>query len=192
MSVRPHSDAESYFTAWAEQFSVPTVLLCLDGRILWVNGAAERMLSEGVLFARQGGQMICVDKAQAHGFQNFLTSLGGTPDAWVATKADDSHVVVRGEALRPNGEAPAAALMIYPTDSSDRYVWGDLRKVFNLTKSELVVVKLLVNGDPADEIAEQLSVSVETVRTHIRRLYSKLGVSNRERLFGIISQFRVG
>jgi DNA-binding NarL/FixJ family response regulator len=48
-----------------------------------------------------------------------------------------------------------------------------------LTKREIDVVKLMASGMGNQEIAEQLNVSIETVKTHIRRLMEKLNVTNR-------------
>ena len=51
-----------------------------------------------------------------------------------------------------------------------------------LTPREGDVLELLQAGRSNAEIAETLHVSVETVRTHARRIYRKLGVSTRREL----------
>lgn len=48
-----------------------------------------------------------------------------------------------------------------------------------LTDRELEVLALLAVGASNSEIAEQLYLSVDTVKTHLRKLYGKLGVHNR-------------
>ena len=48
-----------------------------------------------------------------------------------------------------------------------------------LTAREREIVDRLGRGYQYKEVADQLSISLDTVRTHIRHLYSKLGVSNR-------------
>jgi DNA-binding CsgD family transcriptional regulator len=48
-----------------------------------------------------------------------------------------------------------------------------------------------MNGRRADELAWELNVSIETVRTHIRRFYNKLGVNSREQMIAMISAYRV-
>ena len=48
-----------------------------------------------------------------------------------------------------------------------------------LTPRELEVLRLLASGARNREIAEQLTVSVNTVKYHIENLYEKLGVSSR-------------
>ena len=49
-----------------------------------------------------------------------------------------------------------------------------------LTKRELEVVTLLANGCSNQEIAEQLVLSNNTVRAHLKNLYSKIGAQDRQ------------
>ncbi|MCB0088686.1 MAG: response regulator transcription factor [Caldilineaceae bacterium] len=51
-----------------------------------------------------------------------------------------------------------------------------------LTEREFDVLKLVAQGQTNAEIAESLSIGVTTVRTHVGRLLSKLGYSNRTQL----------
>jgi len=51
-----------------------------------------------------------------------------------------------------------------------------------LTPREADVLELLQSGRSNAEIAQVLHVSVETVRTHARRIYRKLGVKTRREL----------
>jgi DNA-binding CsgD family transcriptional regulator len=51
-----------------------------------------------------------------------------------------------------------------------------------LTPREAEVMELLQGGRSNAEIAAALHVSIETVRTHARRIYRKLGVRTRREL----------
>jgi DNA-binding NarL/FixJ family response regulator len=51
-----------------------------------------------------------------------------------------------------------------------------------LTTRESEVLELLQDGHTNSEIAETLSIGVETVRTHARSIYRKLGVPSRREL----------
>jgi DNA-binding NarL/FixJ family response regulator len=51
-----------------------------------------------------------------------------------------------------------------------------------LTPREAEVMELLQHGRSNAEIAQALQVSIETVRTHARRIYRKLGVRTRREL----------
>ena len=51
--------------------------------------------------------------------------------------------------------------------------------VESLSERELEVLKLLGTDLSGPEIARKLSVSLNTVRTHTKNIYSKLGANNR-------------
>jgi DNA-binding CsgD family transcriptional regulator len=57
-----------------------------------------------------------------------------------------------------------------------------LRGVEALTPSERRVAGLAVDGLSTPEIAQQLFVTVNTVESHLRHTYSKLGVHSRDEL----------
>src|SRR5260370_42377971 len=48
-----------------------------------------------------------------------------------------------------------------------------------LSERELEVLQLLVQGMPNQEIAQQLVITVDTVKRHVSHIFSKLGVHNR-------------
>lgn len=50
---------------------------------------------------------------------------------------------------------------------------------FDLTRRERDVLDLLARGFSNTEIAEQLDVKPSTVKTHVSRIFSKIGVSSR-------------
>lgn len=57
-----------------------------------------------------------------------------------------------------------------------------------LSERELEILELLRKGHTNQEVAEQLFVSINTIKTHLARLYVKLDASNRtEALFRIDS-----
>jgi DNA-binding CsgD family transcriptional regulator len=55
-----------------------------------------------------------------------------------------------------------------------------------LTERQRRVVLLAAHGLGDREVARELGIEVSTVRTHLKRLYSKLGVQNRTELARII------
>jgi DNA-binding NarL/FixJ family response regulator len=56
--------------------------------------------------------------------------------------------------------------------------WGEKGKA-DLTRKELEVLKQIVAGNTNREIARSLCFSEHTVRTHVKNLYRKLGVTSR-------------
>jgi len=52
-------------------------------------------------------------------------------------------------------------------------------RIHRLTRSEREVLSLVAQGLRNREVANQLFVSVNTVKTHLQHIFKKLGVSNR-------------
>ena len=72
--------------------------------------------------------------------------------------------------------AVAAGRLVFP--------FGAVRDVEDnplslLTKRELELLGVLASGDTNAQLAEQLGVSVNTVKFHLRNLYGKLSINNR-------------
>lgn len=66
----------------------------------------------------------------------------------------------------------------YQTVSAER---AGLRPIHSgLSDREWQVLDLLATGATTEEVAEQLVLSRETVRTHVKRVYRKLGVGSRD------------
>ena len=62
-----------------------------------------------------------------------------------------------------------------------------LEAIFDLTPSESRIAHRLVEGIPGIEIARQLSLSHETVRTHTKAIFRKAGVSRQIDLVRLVS-----
>ena len=61
----------------------------------------------------------------------------------------------------------------------------------DLSDREEEIARLLIQGKTNQEIAEGLFISINTVKTHIKRIYQKLGVSNRVQLMHDIKECSV-
>lgn len=60
---------------------------------------------------------------------------------------------------------------------------------YQLTRRELDIARLLVDGRSKAQVAEALCLSESTVRTHARNLYAKLDVHSREQLQALVEAF---
>jgi DNA-binding NarL/FixJ family response regulator len=65
-----------------------------------------------------------------------------------------------------------------PRPSTGRHVFADVV----LSERELQVVRLVACGRSNREIADELLLSLETVRTYLRRMFAKLGINDRTHL----------
>lgn len=65
------------------------------------------------------------------------------------------------------------------------------RGPFGLTAREQRVMSLMATGASNPEIARQLGISTETVRTHVRNIVSKLGALDRIQAVTIAREYRL-
>jgi DNA-binding NarL/FixJ family response regulator len=63
-----------------------------------------------------------------------------------------------------------------------------LQARFQLSRRELDVTHYLTRGLSDDEIGEKLYISRQTVHTHIKNIYRKLGAKSRVELYRIVAQ----
>lgn len=68
--------------------------------------------------------------------------------------------------------------------SSDKQ---SLKDKFSLSDREVEVTELLAKGMSNQIISENLYISINTVKTHIKNIYGKLGISNRLQLMNLLS-----
>jgi DNA-binding NarL/FixJ family response regulator len=66
-------------------------------------------------------------------------------------------------------------------EATSRQRWAEL----DLTKRELEVLQLIADGEPNHEIAIQLSVSEETVKSHVRTIFARLQTHSRAQAVAI-------
>ncbi|GGH30826.1 response regulator transcription factor [Sphingobacterium alkalisoli] len=59
---------------------------------------------------------------------------------------------------------------------------AEINRTEQLTPREIEIVTLLQRGAPTKQVAEQLFISVDTVKYHVRNIYAKLQVNSRAEL----------
>lgn len=103
-----------------------------------------------------------------------LAALEAGADAVVARRGDDGDL---REALMRVG---AGQRFVAPQVLADAFAAPPPEPASTpFTPREADVVRLLVEGRSNREIAEALFVGEATIKTHLRNIYAKLGVSNR-------------
>ena len=60
---------------------------------------------------------------------------------------------------------------------------------FYLSRREVEIMRLVVQGFTIAAIAEELFISENTVKTHMRRLYAKLDIHKKQQLFSLVNSY---
>src|SRR3954451_12559022 len=118
---------------------------------------------------------------------NQLLSFGATAAISKETQGRDIinsiHLASRGMRVLPRQTAPAGVSSPETYERFDYLPEADI-----LTAREAEVLQLLQEGMTNAEIAHHLSIGIETVRTHARNIYRKLGISTRRDLARFVRQ----
>ncbi|WP_133252037.1 helix-turn-helix transcriptional regulator [Actinomycetospora cinnamomea] len=117
---------------------------------------------------RDDASAVAAARAGAHG---WLLPGGG-----VTALVDAVVAVHRGAAVYPPGQLAGVLEALRADVTRAEQPSG---RFTSLTIRELEVLRGLVEGYPARELAEQLGLAVNTIRTHTNRIFRKLGVHGR-------------
>jgi DNA-binding NarL/FixJ family response regulator len=105
---------------------------------------------------------------------NQMLSFGATACLSKETEARDIvnaiHLASRGMHVLPRSAAAGGTSML------------DIQGSDLLTRREAEVLELLQDGATNAQIAHRLSIGIETVRTHARNIFRKLGIASRREL----------
>ena len=113
--------------------------------------------------------------------QPLLAAASLVGSAWLLLATLGGRMWASMMDLIPLEEAHAQEQTAAAAERSER-----LAREFALTERESQVLPLLTRGHGAAYIADQLSISESTVRTHRTNIYRKLGVTCREELIALV------
>lgn len=175
---------------WLEAEGGPRLIVQRSGQIVWSNARGRRILGEAVCVSGANGQITATGRTQQVELQSFLDNLNGGPEVAVVKSPDGTKppLVIIGCALRVDS-GDYLGLRLRQVSDAPRLLVADLTPAYKLTGAERQVVRRLIEGETAEAISKGQGQSIDTVRTHIRNIYNKIGVSSREALFARVFQY---
>ena len=160
-----------------EHINVPSYLIDAKGVIRWVNAAGRRLV--GDVEGRQFTSVVAAEDTR-RARELFARKLLGNADS------GDRSVVLVDE----NGDRVAVEVSSVPLTRGEHVVgvFGQVSDVLeepqphpdlHLTPRQAEVLRLLERGRTTAQIADELHLSRETVRNHIRHLLQAVGAHSR-------------
>jgi DNA-binding CsgD family transcriptional regulator len=172
--------------ALSHAYPYPAFLFDAAGRLRWMS--EEGMVRLGVVAARVGGGRIVRKNAALEALSRGAGAIARDPAVDIETALHRQGTLRRGErvAIRRFGESGSALLLLAVTPALAALP-GEGRgaeavPVGGLGAAESRVARLAAEGYTVLNISARLGVSESTVRTHLRRVYLKLGVHGRAEL----------
>jgi DNA-binding CsgD family transcriptional regulator len=163
-------------------------ILSHDLALQWCNDSGRSLLDGRDPLLLCGEAVRPRNPADSRRFQDFIGhAVSDTSVLCLADRDRERHLLIAGVRL----EADLVGLTASFASDEVEYHWADLRDAFGLTSSERDIAQALSSGLTAEAVAQKLRTSIKTVRTHIRHVYSKLGVSSREELFHKLTPYMI-
>ncbi|MCK6370238.1 MAG: helix-turn-helix transcriptional regulator [Gammaproteobacteria bacterium] len=169
------------------------IVLDCDGSILLANAEGRRLLQANDGLRQDGEHLVAADPVMRIALDHALDALGHggellSRSLQVNRPSHAPPYTVSLSAVSVAGTlslaAPGRRLVVTITDTLARPLPDEtyLTHAFTLTSAEARIGRQLAAGRRPAEIAAALSVSLSTVRTHLRHIYRKLDVQSRAEL----------
>ncbi|ROS01157.1 DNA-binding CsgD family transcriptional regulator [Sinobacterium caligoides] len=188
------------------QLGLGTIILDENGRLIKSNSIANNILNE------RDGLVIEDDKLLFSNRENDTVLQQAIERCRALLAFRDNQLVEALRVQRPSGHADLGILIksvnsavtgtdnnfiqgcpsiaIFISDPEQQSATGAdiLRQLYGLTNAEANLALLILEGMSVEEAAGHQGVSKNTVKTHLKSLYAKTGVSKQTRLVRLLSK----
>jgi DNA-binding CsgD family transcriptional regulator len=189
-----HQQSKLGFSA-LDSLAVGFMVIDAGRKLLFANATAGKVLAarrglverNGLLHAedRTGDDALqrAVDQIALTGADNFPQ--GGSMLTLIRADARPLSLMIlplHGETLHTASAQPAVMIVIDDPENRPRPTAGALAELWGLTPAEARLTAALVFGERLDAYAAQNSISVQTAKTHLKRVFGKAGVTRQSDL----------
>jgi DNA-binding CsgD family transcriptional regulator len=178
-------------------------LVDASGRILHANASGQALLARGMVLRAYGGKLVSHDASVEQELYSVFDAVGagqvapGTHTVAVplTTRHGDryiAHVLPLTSGLRRRagaGYAAAAAVFVQKALLDVPPPQEAIAKLYKLTPMELRVLFAIVQVGGVPEVAAMMGSSGSTIRTHLRRLFSKTGTDRQAELVKLVAGY---
>ena len=183
-----------------DTLSVAVCVVTTGGRIAFTNAKADALLSDGALLCKTNGRLAAaraeisgpmLDDAIDRGIKGD-ESVGisgiGVPLMSIAGERAAAYVLpITGNDLRGDmGEGHACVFIAQRGEQQPMSV-EILRTVFDLTPTEAKIAYAISLGDSPETIGLAQGTTIDTVRKHLKSIYSKVDVRDKTALAAKVS-----
>lgn len=163
--------------AWIDREIRARLLVTRALDVVWMNEAARVLHDDGEPFGVKEGRLVTQSRALAR-----LAGQARSEEArcLAATRSDGRTWVIWA---REVASSPTSLIGLTLQRVGGEVRFQALIEAHLLSPSEGRIVEMLLAGVETGRIAQTMDVSLETVRSHLKRAYQKMGVRSRGELF---------
>lgn len=173
--------------AWVNTDPKARILLSRSGRIQWGNDAAYRMLREDCGLKIVNHHLVARDCSTAAVLTQLLQNASHEAALYAITAMDGDRQWLFWTQQLILGDYESIGLAVHRM--ADPISYEAMLQLHHLTPSEAHIVTMMLSGLETGRIAQKQDISIETLRTHIKHAYRKLGIKSRGELFAKATDF---
>jgi DNA-binding CsgD family transcriptional regulator len=179
------------------------VLLDAGGRVLDANASAVQVLEAGDGLAVRGGRLAFTDGDLDARLAGLIAPRRGPGLPEPGAEAAGPTTTVAAQVRRNGGASYRVVVSVVPEGSDDRavafvaYIYAPnerreiseavLRELYGLTPAQAQVVRSLFAGRSVERTAARLGLSPNTVRTHLKHVFTKCEVQSQGELLHLLA-----
>src|SRR5215831_5449945 len=178
-------------------------LVDASGRIVHANVSGQTLLARGSVLRAYGGKLMSQDASAEQELYRVLDAVGGgevvagagtvaVPLTTLHGEHYVAHVLPLTSGARRRagtGYAAAAAVFVQRASLDVPSPQDAIAKLYRLTPMELRVLFAIVQVGGVPEVAAMMGSSSSTIRTHLRRLFSKTGTDRQADLVKLVAGY---
>jgi DNA-binding CsgD family transcriptional regulator len=179
------------------------IVVAANADVLYANRAGQAILRTGEMLRILGGRLAAADPEADQILREAFARIAETADPPLGRTGAVVPLIARGgerylahvlpltlgAQSRASVCADAAAALFVHKAALDTAASHALAKAYRLTPTELRVLRAIAEIGGLPDVAVAFGVSESTVRTHVRRLFEKLGVNRQADLVKVVAGF---
>lgn len=189
----------AFYSEAMDQLTLGTIILDEHGRVLHTNRIGERILRRRDGISLRGGQIIFSNHDDSKRFREIASRAleavrsGSVGVVEVMRVRRDSGVDM-SLLIRPSSRRLASGGQLVPSvavilsqdlaedENAGEVPAGAIQKLFGLTPKESALAARLASGRTLQEAADDLQISQNTARAHLRAIFAKTGFDRQAKL----------
>ncbi|MFO1129113.1 MAG: helix-turn-helix transcriptional regulator [Rhodospirillales bacterium] len=169
------------------------------GTIIRANRYAQAVLASGEGLARSDGGLVFERPGQRLRVRDILAQTNkvranaGLPEVVLHTvprirRQRPLTCLIAPIAVADPGRTEGPAALVFVSDPERTVAFEPMRiaRLYGLSRAEARVAALLARGLRLEEIGEHLGIAYETVRKHLKQIFTKTGVSRQAELVRVL------
>lgn len=166
----------------------PIVVVDSEAALLWGNSLGMTVLKSRRLLAQSEQRLVMPTARAQERFERLLRPDSTVDRLLVRDDATDDWVVIRFLSCQIDDRAAFVLRFAFAEPMIDCHASG-LAQHFALTRTEIAVLNRFANIASPEQIARDMRIALATVRSHLKRIYSKTGVKSGRGLMRIVEAF---